>query len=562
MRISSQSVSGKVGIIVLLVLITFGGIGFLSYAHLHSALIDQKNLQLRQEVETVRTMIDGFRDRVTKGTMSESDAQAAAKVALRPIRFGSDKNYFFIYAADGQNILLPGKPELEGKNLIEMKDANGKLLVRDLLAIARSGGGAYDYMWLKPGDATPSLKLSYVEQIPGWNWMIGTGFHVADIESELAASTYRLAATVGIALVLLIGLAIVIARSIAKPLAGLTTAIQMLRDGDLATAIPGIDRRDELGQMAIAVEQFRGRLADAERLRADLAHQERLTLERQVAERNRLADQFQSSMGTLADRFAKSSNEVADAARNLSATAEETARQSQVVSGAAEEASANVQTVAAGAEELSASICEINTQVTKSARIAGEAAEEAAKTESNVRALTEAAVRIGDVVNLIKDIAAQTNLLALNATIEAARAGEAGRGFAVVASEVKQLAAQTAKATDEIGSKIGEIQSATDETVSSIGRIVATITTIREVTSSIAGAVEEQGAATNEIAANTQRAATGAQGVTGNIAGVGQAAEMTGTAATQLMGLSGNLQSQSGDLQREVADFVRNLRAG
>jgi methyl-accepting chemotaxis protein len=348
---------------------------------------------------------------------------------------------------------------------------------------------------------------------------------------------------------------------VARPIQRLTSAMEAMSRGDLAVTVAGGGRGDEIGDQARTLEVFRQGLSEAERMRAGQAEQERLAAERERAARFQLADRFEGSMGALAERFVDSSSEVAQAARNLSATAEETARQAQAVSGAAEEATANVQTVAAGAEELTASIREINTQVTRSAKIAGEAAEEAERTDGKVRALNAAAVKIGDVVNLIKDIAEQTNLLALNATIEAARAGDAGRGFAVVASEVKQLAAQTAKATDEIADKIGEIQSATDETVTSIGRIVATIGTIRQVTSSIAGAVEEQGAATGEIASNTQRAAAGASAVTQNIAGVGQAAEMTGAASTQLMTLSANLQDQSGELQREVATFVAGLRA-
>jgi methyl-accepting chemotaxis protein len=397
--------------------------------------------------------------------------------------------------------------------------------------------------------------------------------HVAEAGGELlgrsfaaveasTSSSFNSGMWVSVATIVVLGAGLVTSiRSIVGGTHGLRAAMVELTEGRLDRTVPGQERGDEIGDMARQTEIFRQTLLDSERTRADRASTETAAQEN-LRRRDALASQFSTRMEEISRLFARSSDDVADAARNLSATAEETSRQAQVVSGAAEEASANVQTVAAGAEELSASIREINTQVSTSARIAGEAADEAARTEGTVKALTEAAMKIGDVVNLIKDIAAQTNLLALNATIEAARAGEAGRGFAIVASEVKQLAAQTAKATDEIGAKIGEIQSATDETVTSIGRIVKTITTIRAVTSSIAGAVEEQGAATGEIAQNTVKAAQGTQGVTTNIAGVGHAAEMTGSAATHLMGLSSHLQSQSGDLQREVADFVRTLRAG
>ena len=367
-------------------------------------------------------------------------------------------------------------------------------------------------------------------------------------------------AVAGVALLIGLGAGTFVIIGVSRPLRALTDTMKSIADGRLDAHIPSIEAKNEIGDMARTLVVFRDGLAETERLRAAQVEKDKAAEAQMVAERHRIADRFMSTMGTLAQKFVRSSGEVADAARNLSATAEETSRQAAAVSDAAEEAASNVQTVAASTEELAASVREITHQVMHSTQVAGTAAGEASSTESNIRVLSEAAEKIGDVVNLIKDIAGQTNLLALNATIEAARAGEAGKGFAVVASEVKQLAAQTARATDEIAMKIGEIQSATAETVGSISRIVATIGTIREVTSVISGSVEQQGMATQEISGNTHRAAEGAAHVTNNISGVGQAAEMTGAAATQLMGLSGNLSKQADELTEQVDAFVKTLR--
>lgn len=388
---------------------------------------------------------------------------------------------------------------------------------------------------------------------------------LAVVDAEYATAYSHLLWVAGTAAALLIVSAIWAAweiRKIIRPIGQLTQKMRTMASGQTEVVVDYQTRSDEIGDQAKALEIFRQELVAAEQLRAAASERERETTEIMRQTRHALADQFQSRMGALADRFVHSSEMVSEAARNLSATAEETARQAQAVSGAAEDASQNVQTMAASTEEMSSSIREIAAQVTKSTDVANSAAMEAANTEGDVRALADAASKIGEVVELITSIASQTNLLALNATIEAARAGEAGKGFAVVASEVKQLAAQTSRATDEITAKIGEIQGATRRTVGSIERIVATVSEIQTISTIIASTIEEQSAATNEIAVNTQRASRGASEVTDNIAGVGQAAELTGAATTQLMDLSGGLSTQAGSLQREVANFVQQLRAG
>ncbi|MEH0071476.1 methyl-accepting chemotaxis protein [Pannonibacter sp. Pt2-lr] len=305
---------------------------------------------------------------------------------------------------------------------------------------------------------------------------------------------------------------------------------------------------------------MRDRMRDARRLAGEQAAREE-TERATLARREHLAQDFVTRMQALSASFAQSSGEVADSARNLSLTAEQTSKQAQTVAAAAEQAAANVQTVAASSEEMAASVHEINGQVSHSAQVADKAYEEAQASSSRISTLASAAAAIGDVINLIKGIADQTNLLALNATIEAARAGEAGKGFAVVAAEVKQLADQTAKATDEIGSKVSEIQQATEGTIQSMDEIVRVITSIKEIASSIAGAVEQQGAATSEIARNCQQAASGTTEVTENISRVGEAAELTGSSSHALLNLSSGLSSQAGELRQVVETFVREFAA-
>ncbi len=273
-----------------------------------------------------------------------------------------------------------------------------------------------------------------------------------------------------------------------------------------------------------------------------------------------VADDFETNMKKVVDTVASAATELQSTAQGMEATASSTSQQATTVAAAAEEASANVQTVASAAEELSSSISEISRQVAQSTQIASTAVVEVDGANQKVQGLAEAAQKIGEVVALITDIADQTNLLALNATIEAARAGEAGKGFAVVASEVKNLANQTAKATEEISAQIGGIQGATQDAVTAIGSIGGIINQMNEIASTIAAAVEEQGAATQEIARNVEQAATGTTDVTTNIVQVTEAASETGSSAHDVLGAAGELSKQAEVLGSEMGNFVVEMR--
>ncbi|WP_188580178.1 methyl-accepting chemotaxis protein [Azorhizobium oxalatiphilum] len=373
-------------------------------------------------------------------------------------------------------------------------------------------------------------------------------------------NTRTLAITFFATLLVIVIAIVLVRRGIVAPIHSMMATMQSLGEGKLGAAVAGTQRKDEIGAIAKALDVLRGQLAAGEEARQAKAAADEAARAR-LAHRNEIGTAFVQRMTELAASFASSSSQVADSARNLSAAAEQTSRQAQSVAEAAEEAASNVETVAAASEELATSVREITGQVSRSASVADVAYQEASASNTRIGTLANAASAIGDVISLIKGIADQTNLLALNATIESARAGEAGRGFAVVASEVKQLAGQTARATEEISAKIAEIQSATNGTVTSMDEIIRVIADMKQVSSSIAGAVEEQGAATGEIAHNCQRAASGTQQVTQSITGVGQAAELTGSASTELLALSEGLSGQASDLRTLVEAFVKDLDA-
>jgi methyl-accepting chemotaxis protein len=368
--------------------------------------------------------------------------------------------------------------------------------------------------------------------------------------------------TVGLLVVLmLIGSALFSVLNIARPIRRIGEVLLELADGNKAVVIPFTERSDEVGDNARAARTFKDNLIRIEQMEAEQKDLQAAAATQRKAEMIKLADAFQAAIGGIVHSVSSASSELEAAAGTLSGTAEQTQELSGMVAAASEEAFANVGAVASAAEEMSASVTEISRQVHDSSRIAGDAVKQAERTDVRINELLKAAGRIGDVVKLIAAIAEPTNLLALNATIEAARAGESGRGFAVVASEVKALAAQTAKATEEIGTQITGMQAATQDSVGAIKEIGATISHIAEIASTIAATVEEQGAATAEIARNVGEAAKGTAEVAEKITQVNRGASATGSASAQVLASARSLSKESGSLKTEVENFLNTVRA-
>jgi methyl-accepting chemotaxis protein len=356
--------------------------------------------------------------------------------------------------------------------------------------------------------------------------------------------------------------AVLVVRGITSPLASLTACMRRLAAGDFEVVLPGLGRKDEIGTMARAVEDFKVKAEEKARGEAQAqAEDERATGARRKHDMHRLAGEFEAAIGNIIDAVSSAATELEAAATTLTKAAETTQDLSGTVAAASEEASAHVNSVASATDELSGSVGEIATQVRESSRIAGDAVHQAQRTDARIAELSQAAGRIGDVVKLITSVAEQTNLLALNATIEAARAGEAGKGFAVVAQEVKALAAQTARATEEISTQITGMQTATEESVAAIKEIGGTIGRMSEIATSISTAVEEQGATTHNISRSVKEAAQGTAEVAAHISQVNRGAEETGRASAQVLSSAKSLASESNHLKVEVEKFLTTVRA-
>jgi methyl-accepting chemotaxis protein len=560
-RLDRLKIKAKLGILLAVTALSLVVACGQAASLLHDKMIQERVDKLRSIVDAAYSLADAREKEVAAGKLSREAAIAEWRHTVHDYHYDGGSGYVMAINRDYVSLVDGANPQREGSSVRGLKDADGKDITEAMVeAVRQSGEGVVDYVFPKPGKADPQPKLTYVKAFAPWNAIFATGVYVDDIEDEFHGALFRLGLCCLVLLAVSTALSLAIGRDVALPLGKLKSKMSRLADSDWTVEIDEAARGDEVGEMAKAVQVFKDNGMRAERLAAEQAAA-REAREARARAIETLTTNFDRAVSNMLETVAGATTELHSTAEAMSATAEQTNRQAATVAAATRDASDSVQTVAASAEELSSSIQEIGRQVDQSSRTAQLASDEASRTSRMVLGLAESSTRIGEVVNLINDIASQTNLLALNATIEAARAGDAGKGFAVVANEVKSLANQTSKATGEIGSQIGAVQTATQEAVTAIKGIVERIGEINQIASAIAAAVEQQSAATSEIARNVQQAANGTQQVSANIGGVTDAAEETGAAAAQVLSSSNSLAKEADSLHEVVKRFFADVKA-
>jgi methyl-accepting chemotaxis protein len=526
-------------------------------------LVDARIEKAHAIVDAVWSMADGLQHAADAGEMTQDEARKRFVAAAATVRYEDNINFVFIYDTETATMVMTGIKPLIGKNVNEFRDANGLPFGTMMLDIAkRQGQGTLRFMFPRSSvDTTPYDKIAYFRTSAPWHLLIASAVYVNDIDATFWRMAQMASAVIIGLLLVSFAVAWLITRSVVQPLSRLKARMATLSAGELDAAVADTNRPDEIGEMARTVQVFKDSMIETGRLRAEHQQGEQQRSQQRKTDMNRIADQFESAVGQIIQTVSAASTQLEASASTLSKSSERAQTVTDKAAAASADASANVRSVAAASEEMASSVNEISRQVQISAKIAGDAVDQAQKTDVRMNQLSQAAGRIGAVVELINTIAGQTNLLALNATIEAARAGEAGRGFAVVASEVKALAEQTAKATGEISQQINDIQSATQDSVVAIKEIGTTIGRISEISSTIASAVEEQGAATQEISRNVQRAAEGTNEVASNITDVQRGASETGSASSQVFSAAQSLSQESSRLRNEVGKFMSTVRA-
>lgn len=557
-----MTIRTKLALLLCATISALAAIGLTSAFDARAKMNAARMTELRTVVETAWSIASRLEEEVKAGQLPADEARQKLASTVQSMRYNDGRDYLMIFSLDGIALANGGNPKMIGTNRIDAKDSSGVHYVRAMIDVSRrDGSGVVSYSFPKPGSDIPMPKSTYVKLFAPWQIMIGTGVYMDDLEEEFRSILAKLGL---ITLALGTGAALIawaIGKTITDSLDSLRIKMAALASGDTSVNILEVTRTDEVGAMAKAVQVFKDTMIETSRLREEQQRLESQTRDERRKTMLALAESFERNVGDMVRSVADSADGMQRTAATMSETASHADQQTEVVAKVADEASSNVQAVASATEELTASIREIGERVIRSALVTENAAAQAQRTDTTVGELASEVERIGEIIDLIQHIASQTNLLALNATIEAARAGEAGKGFAVVASEVKNLANQTARATQDIRSQIESIQTRTQGAVTDIRAIGVTIREVNEIAASIATAVEQQGAATHEIANNIHQAADGTNAVSSNISGITRNAREVGTAARHVLVAAKELSSQSERMQNEVASFLATIKA-